>query len=203
MIIDDSLFPRIANALADEGYIVLADFLPNQISQQLYDHVTQLPDDSFKQASVGRQQDHQLNQQIRNDKTQWLSEQHPVEQIYLDVMEQCRVELNQRLFLGLRNVEAHFAHYEAGSFYQRHVDAFQGQSNRVVSSVFYLNPDWSDEDGGELLLYQPDSDEVLCTVNPQFGSMVLFLSEQFPHEVLPATCDRYSIAGWFRTDNPF
>jgi SM-20-related protein len=202
MTINDAFYPRIATALADDGYIVLADFLPCHISQQLYDHVTQLADDSFKQASVGRQQDRQLNQKIRNDKTQWLSEQHPIEQIYLSVMEQCRVELNQRLFLGLRNVEAHFAHYETGHFYQRHIDAFRGQSNRVVSSVFYLNPDWSDDDGGELLIYQPESDEVLCTVSPQFGNMVLFLSEQFPHEVLPARRDRYSIAGWFRTDNP-
>ena len=202
MIIDDSLFPRIVDALADDGVIVLTDFLPSQITQQLYDHIIQLPDNSFKQASVGRQQDRQLNQQIRNDKTQWLSEQHPVEQIYLNVMEQCRVELNQRLFLGLRDVEAHFAHYETGCFYQRDVDAFRGQSNRVVSSVFYLDPSWSESDGGELVIYQPESDEVLCTVSPQFGSMVLFLSEQFPHEVLPAKRDRYSIAGWFRADNP-
>jgi len=201
-MIDEQYYQQICDALTDDGYIVLADFLPSMITQQLYDHVTQFSDDSFKQASVGRQQDRQLNQQIRNDKTQWISEKHPVEQIYLHMMEQCRVALNQRLFLGLRDVEAHFAHYETGSFYQRHIDAFRGQSNRVVSSVFYLNPDWSNDDGGELLIYQPDGDKVLCTVNPQFGSMVLFLSEQFPHEVLPAKCDRYSIAGWFRTDNP-
>jgi SM-20-related protein len=28
--------------------------------------------------------------------------------------------------------------------------------------------------------------------------MVLFLSEEIPHEVLPAHTDRASIAGWFR-----
>jgi SM-20-related protein len=30
--------------------------------------------------------------------------------------------------------------------------------------------------------------------------VVIFLSERIPHEVLPATRDRYSIAGWFRVN---
>lgn len=29
---------------------------------------------------------------------------------------------------------------------------------------------------------------------------MLFLSEEFPHEVLPASRERYSIAGWFRVN---
>jgi SM-20-related protein len=30
--------------------------------------------------------------------------------------------------------------------------------------------------------------------------LVVFLSEEFPHEVLPTATDRYSIAGWFRVN---
>ena len=37
-------------------------------------------------------------------------------------------------------------------------------------------------------------------MTPSFGSVAIFLSEEFPHEVLPATRDRYSIAGWFRVN---
>jgi SM-20-related protein len=131
----------------------------------------------------------------------WLSEIHPIEQAYLDAMDALKMQLNRQLFLGLRDFEAHFAHYPPGHFYQRHVDAFRGQSNRIVSSVFYLNPDWSEQDDGQLVLYKAGSDKPLQIVQPRFGSMVLFLSEQFPHEVRPARRDRYSIAGWFRTDN--
>ncbi|HZW25973.1 MAG TPA: 2OG-Fe(II) oxygenase [Gallionella sp.] len=36
------------------------------------------------------------------------------------------------------------------------------------------------------------------TVNPTFGTMIIFLSESFPHEVLVAHANRRSIAGWFR-----
>jgi SM-20-related protein len=37
-------------------------------------------------------------------------------------------------------------------------------------------------------------------VLPNYGKIVIFISDQFPHEVLAAERDRYSIAGWFRTD---
>ncbi|MDQ6997923.1 MAG: 2OG-Fe(II) oxygenase [Mariprofundus sp.] len=35
-------------------------------------------------------------------------------------------------------------------------------------------------------------------VMPQAGRLVTFISEQFPHEVLPASRDRLSLTGWFR-----
>jgi len=61
--------------------------------------------------------------------------------------------------------------------------------------VFYLNPNWQPQDGGQLLLYvQGETIEVA----PNFGTLVTFLSEDVPHEVLPASRTRYSIAGWYR-----
>jgi Predicted proline hydroxylase len=45
-----------------------------------------------------------------------------------------------------------------------------------------------------------DSEEVVEKVVPQMGTLAVFLSERFPHEVLPARADRYSIAGWFRVN---
>lgn len=41
-------------------------------------------------------------------------------------------------------------------------------------------------------------DQHLQTVQPKGGRLVVFLSEQFPHEVLTSHVDRFSIAGWFR-----
>ena len=201
MTIKGSLYPSIASSLAKDGYIVLTNFLPSQIIQQLYDHVTALPNESFQQARVGSKNNLQLNKKVRNDKSLWLCEQHPIEKNYLAIMEECRIQLNKRLFLGLQRFEAHFSFYKTGAFYQRHIDSFQDQSHRIISSVFYLNPDWSDDNGGELILYEPDSDNILSIIRPHFGTMVLFLSEEFSHEVLPTKYDRYSIAGWFHSDN--
>lgn len=69
---------------------------------------------------------------------------------------------------------------------------------RVLSTVFYLNDDWCDADGGELLLWMDETGEPV-RVWPRSGSAVFFLSDAVPHEVRPARVDRYSIAGWFRT----
>jgi SM-20-related protein len=116
-------------------------------------------------------------------------------------MDEFRLAINQRLFLGLFDYESHYAIYPKGAFYKKHLDAFKGKSNRVLSTVFYLNKDWQAHNGGELLIYKPESEEVLETVQPNLGRLVIFLSEQFPHEVLPAQQQRYSIAGWFRVNN--
>lgn len=193
-------YTLIADVLAEQGYLIIKDFLPEELVRQLYDHVTALPETTFQTAKIGRQQSSQQLDTVRNDRTVWLSDTHPVEQAYLEAMAELQMQLNRQLFLGLRDFEAHFAHYPPGHFYQRHVDAFRGQSNRKVSSVFYLNPNWSAEDGGELVIYDEDGQRRLHTVTPQMGSLVLFLSESSPHVVLPAQRDRYSIAGWFRTD---
>ena len=67
--------------------------------------------------------------------------------------------------------------------------------------VAYLNPDWSEEDGGELVLYPEKGEQGELRVTPAHGTFVLFLSEDFEHEVLPARRDRLSIAGWFRRNS--
>ena len=197
----EAVYDQIADALAEDGYIILPNFLADDMTEQLYQHVTKLPDKQFKMAGIGRNDDHLVKQQVRNDQTSWLSSHSSVEQAYLAVMDECRNQLNQRLFLGLFDYEAHFAHYAEGNYYQRHIDAFHGQSNRLVTTVFYLNPNWLDENGGELLIYSPNSEEVIHRISPRFGTMVIFLSDRFPHEVLAAKQDRYSIAGWFRTNS--
>ena len=51
--------------------------------------------------------------------------------------------------------------------------------------------------GGELALYD-EHDQLIDKFLPTAGSLVLFESERFPHQVLPAIDTRYSIAGWFR-----
>ena len=112
---------------------------------------------------------------------------------YLGELDALRVRLDRRLFLGVREVEAHFARYPAGAGYARHRDRFRDDDARVLSLVSYLNPDWGDADGGGLRLYLPDGP---VDIAPRTGS-VCFLSA-LEHEVLPATRPRLSIAAWFR-----
>lgn len=194
------IFDEIASGLADTGYIILPAALPTDLTDALYLHMKSLNDEKFRRAGIGRDNLHHVNDFVRTDEICWLTGKHSSARAYLDWMESLRLGLNRRLFLGLFDYESHFAHYATGAFYKKHRDAFKGNTNRVVTTVFYLNPNWMVEDGGELVMYS-ENDEVIERVLPHYGKLVVFLSDRFPHEVLPARRDRYSVAGWFRVNN--
>lgn len=194
-----SIQSNIAQHIAERGYCVMDKALPESICQHLYQRVFNLPTSAFKDMGVGRGNQLHIDKTYRSDKSHWLMGEHPAEQAYLTWMESLRLEVNQHLFMGLLDYEAHIAHYAPQSFYKRHLDAFKGASNRQLTTVFYLNPDWQAEHGGELLMYQDEnSSQPFQHILPEMGRLVVFLSDQFPHEVLAAHQDRYSIAGWFR-----
>lgn len=209
LTIDDKLLDTIADSLVEPGYILLEHAMPHELLAALLVHFNHMNNDDFKRAGIGRKADFQLQETIRSDQIYWLGKTAQTEEdvvsSFLAWMEQLRIGINRRLFLGLFDYESHFARYAAGAFYKKHVDAFsghqQGQSNRVLSTVLYLNEEWKESDGGELVLYAENSDHVLQKVSPTFGRLIIFLSEKFPHEVLPATRERKSIAGWFRVNN--
>ncbi len=193
------LFQVVATQLADQGYCIIEDALPDKLTLALYQRVTTLAAGALKRAGIGRQRDHQLDDEYRTDKILWLDADDAAESDYLVWMEQLRHGINQQLFMGLFDYESHFAYYAPGTFYKRHLDAFKGEANRVVTTVFYLNPEWDELDGGEIALYANEgSEQSFQSVYPHAGTLVVFLSEQLPHEVRRALCDRYSIAGWFR-----
>lgn len=159
----------------------------------------------LRAAGIGRGRNWQIDPAERGDCIRWLERDTLARCQFLDRMEQIRRELNRSLFLGLFEFESHFAEYPPGAGYRRHFDSFRGAADRTVSAVAYLNPQWSDADGGELVLYAPEGRAEMARIPPCAGTLVLFLSEEIPHEVLPARRPRASIAGWFlrrRTDNP-
>jgi len=103
------------------------------------------------------------------------------------------------LYLGLSYYESHFAIYDEGDFYEKHLDTFKNFKNRVVTTVYYLNENWDEKDGGELVVYD-EEDRLITKLPPFANTLVVFMSDRFPHEVLPAKKKRFSIAGWFRID---
>ncbi|HQQ74620.1 MAG TPA: 2OG-Fe(II) oxygenase [Pseudomonadales bacterium] len=160
-------------------------------------------DGEMHQAGVGRGVHHHRDSLTRSDSIVWFDGVSAAQQQYLAVMEALRLSLNSQLFLGLFEYEAHFAFYAPGAFYHEHLDSFAGVGGRIVSVVTYLNADWPSNGGGELLIHAQTHKDVAATiVLPEAGTVVIFLSEQVLHEVLPAMVGRYSIAGWFRLNAP-
>ena len=157
--------------------------------------------DAMKKAGIGRGNDLVRDRSVRRDKIAWLQGVTAPQAALFEFFETIRQGLNQRLFLGLKRFETHYATYHPGDFYKRHLDSFRGRASRVVSLVLYLNEDWQAADGGALQVFNRDNDQEVCgTVLPEAGRMALFMSEEIPHEVLPANRTRYSLACWFRQD---
>ena len=198
----DSLYDSIADALVEKGYFYTQTCLQGLPTFSLQERIVQLDaEDALRRAGIGRDNDHHINQNVRQDNIRWLQSKQQAEAEYLLWMENLRVGINQRLFMGLFDYECHFAHYPEGAFYKQHLDAFQGRTNRVLTTVYYLNDTWIPDQGGELILYAENGQTILETVLPETGTLLIFLSDRFPHEVLPTKRDRYSIAGWYRVNN--
>ena len=198
---DGDIFDEIAAAIDEKGYIILPSVLPEALVDSLFIYIKSLDQKNFKDAGIGREFNHQVNRFVRADRIYWLDKSHDAARAYLTWTENLRLGLNRRLFLGLFDYECHCAYYPEGAFYKKHFDAFKGSSNRVLSTVLYLNPNWTLTDGGELLLYSVQDESPLEKISPQYGKMVIFLSEHFPHEVATTYRPRCSISGWFRLNN--
>ncbi|MBM7062449.1 2OG-Fe(II) oxygenase [Pseudomonas sp. UL073] len=198
---DPTLLSRIVDDLAQQGWSRQAAFLPDDLTRQLAEECRQRAQQgALTPAAVGRGGSQQVREGVRGDRIQWLEAgQTAVCDRYLALMDGLRQALNEGLYLGLADFESHFACYPPGAFYQRHVDRFRDDDRRVVSALVYLNDEWQAGDGGALRLHLADgAAERALDIPPLGGSLVLFLSAELPHEVLPASRERLSLAGWFR-----
>jgi SM-20-related protein len=150
----------------------------------------------FTAARIGGSGAQQRLEGIRGDFTCWLREhlRAPERELLLR-LEDLRLELNRDAFLGLFELELHYAKYPPGAGYSRHVDQPRGSAQRKVSLVLYLNSQWQAADGGALRLYRGDE---IIELEPLEGRLVCFLTADREHEVLAARRERLSVSGWFR-----
>ena len=177
-----------------KGYIVIPNALDLELSLRLKKHALNLP---YKKAAISSGTEKHINPEIRRTKIFWMSKEQEIENEYLQLIDSLQEAFNRELFLCIKYYEGHFALYEKGDFYETHYDTFKNSQSRIVTTVYYLNDNWHKDDGGELVIYDEENN-VLEKVLPEANTLVVFLSEKFPHEVLPAKKARYSIAGWFR-----
>lgn len=187
------MFLKIIDALVDDGFIVVDNFLEKDLLKDLKKEFEDKR--NFKQAGISASNDLHIDNNRRRDKILWLDTIKESESRYLNIMDELQQNLNRYLYLGIQYYEAHFAMYSYGDFYEKHLDSFKNFKNRVVTTVFYLN----NCEGGDLVIYDNDGN-IVSTIQPQENRLVVFLSEKFPHEVKIVKSQRYSIAGWFRID---
>lgn len=164
--------------LARDGYLVRDGFAGESAVAAALQVVTKLP---LRAARVG----HDQLDGVRGDEIAWVDDRD----IHLR-FEGLRNELNRGDWLGLGRFEVQVARYLPGALYPRHRDAFHGARSRRLTAIWYLNRQWS---GGNLRLHvDPPVD-----LEPAFDRLVVFLSEDIEHEVLPAESERWAITAWY------
>lgn len=189
----------LVDALAGPGWCVAPGFLGAEETAALRAECLDAhAAGRFHAAGIGHGRG-SIRSEIRGDQVLWIEEDQAGAALraVLDRLEALRQAVNQTLFLGLFDVELHFAAYPPGAGYQRHLDRFRDDDRRSLTVILYLNEDWIREDGG-LLRFWPDADGQPVDIVPAGGTLVTFLSDRFWHEVLPARRERLSLTGWFR-----
>jgi len=188
---------NILDALVKDGFIVIDEALDANLAKELLNFARE--QNNYKQAGISSALNTHIDKTRRSDKILWLNEDNSVQSKFLDFTSRLQKSINQELYMGLSYYESHFAIYNEGDYYEKHLDSFKNSKNRVVTTVYYLNEQWNQSDGGELVIYDKN-DNVLSKVLPKQNTLIIFLSDKFPHEVLATNKTRYSIAGWFRVD---
>ncbi len=199
----EELLDRISAEIYEKFYAIVDGFIDESFRKALLEEqIDLLNGGKFRQAAVGVGESKQVRTEIRSDQVLWMDSERlsPLQSEYWGKIEEVRMALNRRCFLGLRSFEGHFARYPVGSFYVRHLDQFHAVPHRVVTVILYLNDSWTQKDGGALRMYFPQDDgtELTEDVLPLGGRLVVFLSAEIPHEVLPTHKERISITGWLR-----
>lgn len=195
------MMDAVVDGLVERGWVVLPDLLSVAQCRELREQAqANRAAGAFHAAGIGRGQGLNVNEAIRGDEVLWLEQAETGALAdYQGFIESLRVNLNQALYLGLAEFEAHLAVYPLGACYQQHLDNFRGTSARIISAVLYLNEAWAEADGGQLRLYtSSDAAGEYVDIFPHAGQLALFRSEVFWHEVLPATRERFSLTGWLR-----
>lgn len=194
----NSFFEGIIDDLIQQQYAVVNGLFPSDVLNALKQHFSDLIEqEELRRARIGNQDNEVLNKQIRSDSICWIEEHpdNPQEQSYFNQVRSLSDYLNYNCFTGIQSWEFHYAKYDVGAFYKRHMDQFRNDDSRKFSLITYLNNNWKDDDGGELVMYLEHKTE---KIKPEFGVSVIFRSDKVEHEVLPANRQRLSITGWLK-----
>lgn len=184
--------------LIDNKYAVVDElFDPEHLKRLREDLLDRFEEGQLKTAGIGKKFDYEKNIKVRGDKILWLDKKvNKLHEQYLKAVENFMEYINRTCYTSLNSYEFHYAVYKPGAFYKRHLDQFRSDRGRQFSMVTYLNPNWKNENGGELVLYlEGEREEVLL---PEFGKSIIFKSSEIEHEVKETKLNRLSIAGWLK-----
>ncbi|KHF76367.1 SM-20-related protein [Acinetobacter sp. neg1] len=182
---------QILDDLNEFGFALIDDVYSNEYVQSLVHECTSHLAE-FRAAGV----QNGVVSHIRSDHILWIDGQLPIAQQHIKALEEFSQALNQAFYLGIKEVEAHFACYNAGEFYALHRDNPQQKNDRMISTVFYVHESWQEDWGGQLRLQ--DKNGQWHIIQPSPNRLAIFQSDLL-HEVLRSKQQRLSITAWLRS----
>ncbi len=196
----EQIFNTLIDSFIADKVGIAKDFLNSSLASGLKSNLTKLyAEQKLRTAGIGNDILTDVQKTIRTDVIYWLDRSHndKNENDFFDLMDEFVLHLNRTCYTGITGYEFHYAMYEKGSFYKKHLDQFRNNESRQYSMIMYLNEDWTEGDGGELCIYPKD--EASQNISPVNGKSVFFKSSELEHEVLVTNKTRLSITGWLKT----
>lgn len=183
---------QVVEDLNEHGFALIDDAYPltyvHELAQECTSNLNSFRDAAIQNGVVSK---------IRSDHILWIDEVLKIASQHIELLDQFSKILNQNFYLGIKQVEAHFACYNAGEFYALHRDNPQQKNDRVISAVYYLHEEWQDDWGGQLHLQ--DKNDLWHIIQPKPNRIAMFRSDLM-HEVLAAKHQRLSITAWLRSN---
>jgi SM-20-related protein len=196
----EKIFNTLIDSFIDSKVGITENFLSEALAANLKSNLLALYQKKLmNNAGIGNAVLQGHDKLIRSDQIYWLDRSHndAFENDFFDLMDSFVLHLNSTCYTGITGYEFHYALYEEGSFYKKHIDQFQNNGSRQYSMIMYLNTNWVIADGGELCIHHHNR---LQNISPINGKSVFFKSSELEHEVLLAKKARMSITGWLKVD---
>ena len=196
----ETIFNCLIDSFIADKVGIAQNFINIPLAAHLKENLRNLySGNQFRAAGIGNDVMLTQDKQIRSDQIYWLDPAHQdvYENDFFDLVDLFVGHLNSTCYTGITGYEFHYALYESGSFYKKHLDQFRSNKSRAFSMIMYLNAEWEQKDGGELCIYHKDHTQTIAPLN---GTCVFFRSSELEHEVLVTNEPRLSITGWLKTE---
>ena len=157
-------FDVLINSFIETRVGIVENFLTQSLAFHLSENLKTLyAENRLQSAGIGNNLLVDQNKLIRSDMIYWLDRKHnnPHENSFFDIIDAFVLHLNTTCYTGITGYEFHYALYEKGSFYKKHLDQFKNNDSRQYSLVIYLNENWKEIDGGELCIHHLNSIQII------------------------------------------
>ena len=194
------IFNTLIDSYIDNNVGVAENFLTERLAAHLKENLDVLYQNrKMQNAGTGNDTLAIQNKAVRSDQIYWLDSKHndPHENEFFELMDDFVKHLNSTCYTSITSYEFHYALYEKGTFYKKHIDQFRNNDSRQFSMIMYLNEKWQNGDGGELCIHHDTFEQKITPIN---GKSVFFKSSELLHEVVLTNQPRMSITGWLKCD---